>query len=106
METEHVVDANKGQENKTVQIPPRIRRQNSLSKQSSPERDIKSQRTSFHKAVFLGPEYFTNILGTNSHIKGTCIAANFESNGPLVWCLLPIKSGWGNSIQVLPEVMK
>ena len=64
-----------------------------------------TQRTSFHKGVFLGPEYFNNILGTNSHIKGTCIAANFESNGPLVWCLLSIKSGWGNSIPVLPEVM-
>ena len=63
------------------------------------------KRTSFHKGVFLGPEYFNNILGTNSHIKGTCIAANFESNGPLVWCLLSIKSGWGNSIPVLPEVM-
>ena len=63
------------------------------------------QRTSFHKGVFLGPEYFDNILGTNSHIKGTCIAANFESNGPLVWCLLSIKSGWGNYITVLPEVM-
>ena len=64
-----------------------------------------NQRTSFHKGVFVGPEYFNNILGTNSHIKGTCIAANFESNGPLVWCLLSIKSGWGNSIPVLPEVM-
>ena len=63
------------------------------------------QRTSFHKGGFLGPEYFNNILGTNSHIKGTCIAANFESNGPLVWCLLSIKSGWGNYIPVLPEVM-
>ena len=63
------------------------------------------QRTSFHKGVFLGPEYFNDISGTNSHIKGTCIAANFESNGPLVWCLLSIKSGWGNSIPVLPEVM-
>ena len=63
------------------------------------------QRTSFHKGFFLGPEYFNDILGTNSHIKGTCIAANFESNGPLVWCLLSIKSGWGNSIPVLPEVM-
>ena len=67
--------------------------------------DKKTKRTSFHKGVFLGPEYFNNILGTNSHIKGTCIAANFESNGPLVWCLLSIKSGWGNSIPVLPEVM-
>ena len=64
-----------------------------------------AQRTSFHKGVFLGPEYFNNILGTNSHIKGTCTAANFESNGPLVWCLLSIKSGWGNFIPDLPEVM-
>ena len=64
-----------------------------------------NQRTGFHKGVFLGPEYFNNILGTNSHIKGTCIAAHFESNGPLVRCLLSIKSGWGNSIPVLPEVM-
>ena len=64
-----------------------------------------SKRTSFHKGVFLGPEYLKNILGTNGHIKGTCIAANFESNGPLVWCLLCIKSGWGNSIPVLPEVI-
>ena len=63
------------------------------------------QRTSFHKGVFLGPEYLNNILGTNGHIKETCIAANFESNGPLVWCLLCIKSGWGNSIPVLPEVI-
>ena len=63
------------------------------------------ERTSFHKGVFLGPEYFNNILGTNSHIKGTCIATNFESNGPLVWCLLYIKSGWGNSILVLHEVI-
>ena len=48
--------------------------------------DIKCayKRTSFHKGVFLGPEYLNNILGTNGHIKGTCIAANFESNGPLV----------------------
>ena len=53
----------------------------------------KFEKTSFHKGVFLGPEYFNNILGTNSHIKETCIAANFESNGPLVWCLLSIKSG-------------
>ena len=65
----------------------------------------KSKRTSFHKAVFLGPEYLNDILGTNGHIKGTCIAANFESNGPLVWCFLCIKSGWGNSIPVLPEVI-
>ena len=64
----------------------------------------KSERTSFHKGVFLGPEYFNNILGTNSHIKGTCIAANFESNEPLAWCLLSIKRRRGNSIPVLPEV--
>ena len=66
---------------------------------------LTKQRTSFHKGVFLGPEYLNNILGTNGHIKGTCIAANFESNRPLVWCLLCIKSGWGNSIPVLPEVI-
>ena len=63
------------------------------------------ERTSFRKGVFLGPGYFNNILGTISHKKGTCIAANFESNGPLVWCILSFKSGWGNSIPVLPEVM-
>ena len=63
------------------------------------------QRTSFHKGFFLGPEYFNNILSTISHIKGTCIATSFESNGHLVRCLLSIKSGWGNSIPVLPEVM-
>ena len=51
------------------------------------------ERTSFHKGVFLGPEYFNNILVTDSHIKGTCIAANFESNGPLVCRVLSIKSG-------------
>ena len=51
------------------------------------------QRTSFHKGVFLGPKYLNTILGTNSHIKGTCIAANFDSNGPFVWCLLRIKVG-------------
>ena len=65
----------------------------------------KSERTSFHKGVFLGPEYWKYILGTNGHIKGTCIAANFESNRPFVWCLLCIKSGWGNSIPVLTEVI-
>ena len=64
-----------------------------------------STRTSFQKGVFLGPEYFNNILSTNSHIKETCIAANFEFNGLLVWCLLSIKSGWGNYIPVLPEVI-
>ena len=57
--------------------------------------------TSFHKGVFLGPENLNTILGTNSHKK----AANFEWNGPLVWCLLRIKSGWGISIPVLPEVI-
>ena len=60
------------------------------------------ERTSFHKGVFLEPEYLNNILDTNGHIKGTCIAANFKSNGHLVWCLLCIKSGWGNSILELP----
>ena len=62
------------------------------------------KRNNFHKGVFLGPEYFNNIFVTNSHIQGTCVAANFESNGRLVWCLLSIKSGLGNSIPVLPEV--
>ena len=57
-------------------------------------------RTSFHKGDFLGPEYLNNILGTNSHIKGTFIAKNF-----LVWGLLCIKSGWGSFIPVLPEVI-
>ena len=66
---------------------------------------LKSERTSFHKGVFLGPEYLNTSLGTNSHIKGTCIAANFGSNGPLVWCLLRIKSGWGISIPVIHEVI-
>ena len=50
------------------------------------------ERTSFHKGVFLGPEYFNHILGTNSHIKGTCIDTNFESND--LWfgvnCLLKV----------------
>ena len=64
-----------------------------------------NERTSFHKGFFLGPEYLNTILGTNSHMKGTCIAANFESNRPLVWCLLRIKSGWGISILVIPEVI-
>ena len=63
------------------------------------------KRTSFHKGGFLGPEYYNNILDTNSYIKGTCIVANFESNGPLVLCLLSIKSGWGIAIPVLPEVV-
>ena len=67
--------------------------------------DSISPNTSFHKGVFLGPEYFNNILSINSHIKGTCIAANFELNGLLVWCLLSIKSGWGKYIPVLPEVI-
>ena len=63
------------------------------------------ERTSLHKGDLLGPEYLNNILGTNSHIKGTCVAANIESNGPLVWCSLYILSGWGKSIPVLPEVI-
>ena len=63
------------------------------------------ERTSFHKGVFLGPEYLKTILGTINHMKGTCIAANFESNRPLVWCLLHIKSGSGISIPVIPEVI-
>ena len=29
-------------------------------------------------------EYLKNILGSNRHIKGTCIAENFELNRPLV----------------------
>ena len=46
METERVADAHREQENETVQIPPRISRENSLDRQSreySPERDIQSQ---------------------------------------------------------------
>ena len=46
METERVADAPREQENETVQIPPRISRENSLDRQSrgySPERDIQSQ---------------------------------------------------------------
>ena len=66
---------------------------------------ISSKRTSFNKRVFPGPEYLNTILGTNSHMNGICIAANFESNGPLVWCLLRIKSGWSISIPVIPEVI-
>ena len=31
------------------------------------------EMASCHKGFFQGPEYFNNILGTNSHIKGTCI---------------------------------
>ena len=69
------------------------------------DENFMGERTSSHKGVFLGPECFDNILGTNSHKKGTCIAANFESYGPLVWCVLYIKCGWGNSIPVLPEVI-
>ena len=65
----------------------------------------KYERNSFHKGVFLGPEHLNTILGTNCHMKGTCIAANLESNGPLVRCLLRIKSGWGISIPVIPEVI-
>ena len=34
------------------------------------------------------------------------IATNFESNGLLVRCLMCNKSGWGNSIPFLPEVIK
>ena len=45
---------------------------------------LKSVSTSCHKGFFLGPEYLNNIFSTNSHIKGTCIAANFKSNRPLV----------------------
>ena len=39
-------------------------------------------------------------------MKGTCIAANFESNGPLVLVFITYmyKSGWGFSIPVIPEV--
>ena len=46
METEHVANAHREQENETAQIPPRISRENSLDRQSrgySPERDIQSQ---------------------------------------------------------------
>ena len=51
------------------------------------------------------PEYFDNILGTNSYIKGTCIPENFESNGALVLCVLWFKRGWGIYTSVLPEVI-
>ena len=51
------------------------------------------------------PEYFNNILVTNSHIKGTCIPENFVSNGALALCVLCIKSGWGIFTSVLPEVI-
>ena len=51
------------------------------------------------------PEYFNNILGTNSYIYGTCFQENFESNGALVLCVLCIKSGWGNYTSVLPEII-
>ena len=55
--------------------------------------------------VFVVPEYFNNTLGTNSHIQGTCIPENFESNGALVLCALLTKSGWGIYTSVLPEVI-
>ena len=51
------------------------------------------------------PECFNNTLGTNSHVQGTCIPENFESNGALVLCVLCTKSGWGNDTTVLPEVI-
>ena len=51
------------------------------------------------------PEYFNNTLGINSHIQGTCILENLESNGALVLCVLCIKSGWGIYTSVLPEVI-
>ena len=38
-------------------------------------------------------EFLNNILGTHRHMNGTCISEKFESNGPLVWCLLHIESG-------------
>ena len=50
-------------------------------------------------------EFSNNILGTHRHMNGACIAEKFESNGPLVWCLLHIKSWWGKSILVLPEII-
>ena len=42
------------------------------------------QRTSLHKGVLVVPEYFNNILVTDSHIKGTCNGGEFELNGLLV----------------------
>ena len=51
-------------------------------------------------------EYLNNILGTNSQIKRTCNVENFESNRPLLCCLLCINSWWGNSIYILSEVIK
>ena len=52
-------------------------------------------RTSFHTGVFLGPEYFNNILGSNSHIKGTCIAATLNRTDLWfgVYCLLKVCGG-------------
>ena len=46
---------------------------------------VKGKRLVVINVFFLGPEHLNNSLGTSSHMKGTCIAANFESNGPLVW---------------------
>ena len=51
------------------------------------------------------PEYVNNILGTNSHILGTCIPENFESIGALMLCVLCIKSGWGIYTSILLEVI-
>ena len=48
------------------------------------------------------PEYFNNILETNSHIYGICISENFDSNEALV-CVIYI-SGWvftgGNKLAI------
>ena len=45
---------------------------------------LKSERTSLHKGVLVVPEYFNNILVTDSHIKGTCNGGKFELNGLLI----------------------
>ena len=37
------------------------------------------------------PEYFNNILRTNSHIQGTCISENFESNGAMLFLYYVLK---------------
>ena len=67
--------------------------------------EFQGERTGVHKGVFVVPECFNNILGTNSHVYGTCIPEIFESNGALVLCVLCTKSGWGIYTTVLPEVI-
>ena len=57
------------------------------------------------KADFIEADFSDNISGTKRHMKGTCITEKGESNRPLVWCLVCIKSRWGNSISVKPELL-